>query len=630
MTRNSARDTGAARLPALPSVRTGDQALDRWIQAVSERLEVREGARGNPYERAVTLRELEDMGLALTPKRTSQGGAAGTGGVLVRQPDGSYTTMTPGAFADSLRESRLFQSLTRKLDDVARFDEVPAKVREIILLELAEEARRRGAEIRRLEEKLQSDTQSLAYTVQEVTAAVDSAAAGVRDTTFAMAEANRAVAGKVEQVVARLDGVGGVTIEESVLAVADRVAGLAGEYMVKVTAGGAVAGFGLAASEDPSGATESAFIVQADKFAVVSPGTTPQVPFGVDARGVYINGSLRINSGGVPIGSLTSGIGIDLTYDTQFFKYNSSGAPINSTITLTATLKGGLTGYVKWEALSGYSGALPAEGTSNTATISQASMTAESATFKVSKQSDGVTYVTTVTIAKLRDGARGPAGATGATGSPGATGTRGTIVTKISGEWNSYTAASAISTIASAAGASPTYPITGDIVHYTGGAMECVSAGYPGTWRGVAAYIDGSMVVTGSLDTSKLSTGDLTAFNIRTAYSGSRWEITGGTYAMQLRGFFGSEPSPRAILDSADGTLNFQGRSSTSTSRFTSPASAHTLMLANTGSGAPLRLEPRATLPSDRTAGNLCFYNGNLCVANGSHWYTFTGMSQLT
>lgn len=45
---------------------------------------------------------------------------------------------------------------------------------------------------------------------------------------------------------------------------------------------------------------------------------------------------------------------------------------------------------------------------------------------------------------------------------------------------------------------------------------------------------------------------------------------------------------------------------------------------------ANLKITPVASLPSNRENGSVCFYNGNLCIANGTHWFTFTGMSQLT
>ena len=45
---------------------------------------------------------------------------------------------------------------------------------------------------------------------------------------------------------------------------------------------------------------------------------------------------------------------------------------------------------------------------------------------------------------------------------------------------------------------------------------------------------------------------------------------------------------------------------------------------------ANLKITPVASLPSNRENGSVCFYNGNLCIANGTHWFTFTGMNQLT
>lgn len=62
MTTPPRRDTGRVRLPALPAVAAQDVSMHAWMQAVQERLEVREGSRGNPMERAVTLRELQEYG----------------------------------------------------------------------------------------------------------------------------------------------------------------------------------------------------------------------------------------------------------------------------------------------------------------------------------------------------------------------------------------------------------------------------------------------------------------------------------------------------------------------------------------------------------------------------------------
>lgn len=60
--------------------------------------------------------------------------------------------------------------------------------------------------------------------------------------------------------------------------------GIRGQYGVRIDANGYVAGFGLL----NGGPGSSQFIVLADKFALVTPGSNPVVPFIADANGVYM------------------------------------------------------------------------------------------------------------------------------------------------------------------------------------------------------------------------------------------------------------------------------------------------------------------------------------------------------
>ena len=46
------------KIPAIPVVRTGNRELDQHLQAVKEYIEVREGSRGNPFDRGATMRDL--------------------------------------------------------------------------------------------------------------------------------------------------------------------------------------------------------------------------------------------------------------------------------------------------------------------------------------------------------------------------------------------------------------------------------------------------------------------------------------------------------------------------------------------------------------------------------------------
>lgn len=309
------RDTGPARLPAIPSYRGEDASLGAILGAMKEWIEVRTGARGNAAERVVTQRELDQV-RAVTDK-LAEPKKPGVGEVLI-EAGGLKLVFPVDRFGDLIKATKLYQDLRKRLDDPSRFDDLRGEVREELLRSIAEEARLRGAQVLRTEKMVENLGVSIALRMEEVTAAVDQAAAGARETLFATAEVNRAQAGKITQLESSLgnyyqDGTPGrASLEASMLTTADRVEGLRAQYTFKVQAGGALAGFGLAA-EEIDGAPTSAFIIRADKFAVVAPDyngglqNTPDastVPFGVDADGIYFNntvyikGQMRVDTGG--------------------------------------------------------------------------------------------------------------------------------------------------------------------------------------------------------------------------------------------------------------------------------------------------------------------------------------------
>lgn len=314
------RDTGAAKLPGLPSVSTGNASLDAWITAATERLEVREGQRGNAHERAVTQRELKALtdrldALQETPDQAGLGDAAS----IVISVGGMTATMAIKKFEDALRATKLYQDMKKRLDDPTRFNDLRSEVREELLRDLRQLAQEQGAKVEHVERIITDMELSLALKIATVTAAAEDAAAGLRELDFAAAELGRAQAGKITQLEASLgnyyqDGTTGrANLEESMTVTADRLSGLEGQYTLKVQAGGSIAGFGLAATEK-NGKPDSAFIVAADKFAVVNPKTwsagltnTPDashIPFGVDAGGIYLNhnvyvkGNMRVDTAG--------------------------------------------------------------------------------------------------------------------------------------------------------------------------------------------------------------------------------------------------------------------------------------------------------------------------------------------
>ena len=315
---SAGRDLGAAKLPAIPRLRTGDAALDRFAEAVTERLEVREGTRGNDGDRVVTQRQLK--AIEEVTSHLKKGKEPGIDEMAIDLGGGLTATMAIKKFEDMIRGLKLYKDLKKRLDDPSRFDDLPGVVRDELLRSITEEAQKYGANISQVERKFEDGLKSVAIQIRTITAAADRSAAGVRETMFAYADAQAAQAGKITQMEASLgnyyqDGTPGrANLEEQMTVTADRVAGLRSQYTLKVQAGKYLAGFGLAANENSDGTGGSAFIVAANKFAIVDPATyttgltnTPDmahIPFGVDSNGIYLNnnvyvkGLMRIDAGG--------------------------------------------------------------------------------------------------------------------------------------------------------------------------------------------------------------------------------------------------------------------------------------------------------------------------------------------
>jgi hypothetical protein len=86
-------------------------------------------------------------------------------------------------------------------------------------------------------------------------------------------------------------------VEQGFTATASDISGLEAQYSVKIDNNGHVSGFGLS-SVDVDGTPESAFVIRADKFAIVDPSSTANgttntpsadvIPFGVTNGVVYI------------------------------------------------------------------------------------------------------------------------------------------------------------------------------------------------------------------------------------------------------------------------------------------------------------------------------------------------------
>lgn len=309
--------TQPARITQAARPTTSDPALNAWIGAMHEWRHVREGG-GNPFEKVLTGRDLVNMGLVTSSQITNPTTPArrDAPGVVISDGQGGSSVIGYEQFAESIKGTRLFHDLQRRIDDPTRFDELHEKTRAALLEELAPIDGKIRGEIRRVEEIATSAKESLAQEVTTIRASIARASAGVRQVRAASANENRATAAQVTTVTARLDDFdgGGATVEETMTAIADRATGLEARYVLKVTAGGAMAGFGLASTDNGSGNATSAFIIQADKFAIVSstyaggltnsPDVT-KIPFGIDGTGIYMTGNVRID-GSLLVGTVTA------------------------------------------------------------------------------------------------------------------------------------------------------------------------------------------------------------------------------------------------------------------------------------------------------------------------------------
>jgi hypothetical protein len=118
----------------------------------------------------------------------------------------------------------------------------------------------------------------------------------------------------------------------------------------------------------------------------------------------------------------------------------------------------------------------------------------------------------------------GTNGTNGSNGSDGASGTRGTVTIAAATSGTSWSSSEANAAIAAAGYGSP---INRDIV-----TLYNTSGGYSGTrfydsgiWVALTAYIDGNMLVTGTLSANKVSAGTLTGQTYQTSASGQRITI---------------------------------------------------------------------------------------------------------
>ena len=246
----------------------------------------------------MTWRDLWNVGLIAFDRGGSwifnQADGAVQGTTIINGGQGMRTSLEM-----QIRNSRAFKELFQRINSPESLAEFPEEVRAALSRDLADVAKEFGAAIREMDTIIQNQSRSFAMRLQEITAGVEGAQAGVRTLAFASATKDRAQTGLITQVRARLDNFGGtgVTVEQKMVATVDRVNGLSGTYTVKIDANGKFAGFVLAVDAPIDKPPISRFIINADQLAFFA-GSEEISPFGADANGLYMNGQVRISTGG--------------------------------------------------------------------------------------------------------------------------------------------------------------------------------------------------------------------------------------------------------------------------------------------------------------------------------------------
>jgi hypothetical protein len=305
-----------AKLPGLASPSTDINQLRTVVDGLKEIVEVREGRRGSRYDQVVTWRDLYNVGLVAVQSGgntyINQTNSGGVSAVTLLAPN--LQALMASEFDKKVKASGAYKDLTTEIGVAAAYKGAPQEVVDILTTNLLQEAIQRGADIRKVETKIQQVDKSLALSVRELTAGIDGAQASVREVMYSSATRDQATAGVVTTVKARLNNFDnqGVTVEQKMTATVNRVTGLEGIYSVKIVIDNLgvpyITGFALSSTVTAGGAATSSFVVNASNFAIYRPGTSSVAPFGVDAgtNTVFINGTLLINSGGTSINSVSA------------------------------------------------------------------------------------------------------------------------------------------------------------------------------------------------------------------------------------------------------------------------------------------------------------------------------------
>lgn len=366
----------SAKLPGLQPVRTGDPAQDRFLEAVRERLEVREGVRGDPLEAVVLQRDLVELGIK---KQSRVALPDGKPGFVTQLADGSFSAISADELVSRLEGTDWYRSLASAPGGVTD------STRQSILSAITEEISKRGAEDRRLDSVMAGIREELLRKIGDLAARVNGANAApstpnnydtftvtlLADNTRVFTFAYTTTPVPVDLAGAVIRFKKGATGTELWGAMSPLHEGVLTNSPIETRAG------------DP------------DVYRFAIKARTRTGAESTDATVRYVD---------ITLPALADPADVSVSSDSILFLEDATGSLTNPTITLTASLAGTLAGgTVTWSHSTGYGGSTPS-GT-NTWAVSGASQTAEQVTYTASITSGSTTYTDSVVLYKVRQGA---------------------------------------------------------------------------------------------------------------------------------------------------------------------------------------------------------------------------------
>ena len=266
--------TTPTKVPGIPRPPASVDAETRaYLTALAEAVEIRLGRRGDPVDRAVTLRELVAGGLAVNLQEglpfneQAVGTVTDNGTTIGAAPTPAPVDFTPPAVVTNLAATGAYSVINLSwnpvTDGTGTVIEVWSHTSDVL-----GDATLTAVVVGFTYSDPVGSAQTRYYWVRAVSAAgvfgSFNASAGTAATTDADVDFQLDVLANA------------ITTSELATSLASPIGaipGLQGQYSVKIDNNGHIAGFGLSSTTTTAGPT-SAFIVRADRFAVIDPAST--------------------------------------------------------------------------------------------------------------------------------------------------------------------------------------------------------------------------------------------------------------------------------------------------------------------------------------------------------------------